>query len=249
MKNKLYYILIIAISTLSASLHAQGIKISYKNGKVIEATALRGFTPTSFDAITRTKEGYTKIFRVYYKELTPELQKHFNYNKKKAGAYNKKRRATIIKKKKEAEEKHLKKQEDHLEYNRLRNYVASRALYAQFYVIYSYNNSGVYVKAKAPDSLVRKGKYGRLYIADFSGTRGVSFTRSVYPCGKTINFNGYIGVPLYACSVDLAVKILKDQIRNKRSNKPTPLQEAYGTREVAPKKEPKKEVKEKESKE
>ena len=241
MKNKLYYILIIAISVLSSSLHAQGMKISYKNGKIIEATALKGFTPTSFDAITRTKEGYTKIFRVYYKDLTPELQKHFKYDKKKASVYEKKRRKTIIAQNKKNEEKYKKSQEDHLEYNRLRNYVASKALYAQFSVIYSYDSSGVYVKAKAPNSLVRKGKYGRIYIADYSGTRGVTFTRSVYPCGRTINFNGYIGVPLYACSIDLAIKMLKDEIKAKKYNKPTPLEEADGTKAVAKKNEATKE--------
>ena len=230
MKNKWYILVLLALCNLASSTFATSMKLTFKNGKVVEATSLRSFTPVGFDAVTKNEDGYNKIFKVYFKDLTEDLQKFFKYDPKKANTYAKKRNRMLKMRARKEEEAFRKRQKELLEYNKLKDYLASNALYAQFYVIYSYNNSGVYVKAKAPDSLVRKGKYGRLFIADFSGTRGVKFTRTVYPCGRTINFENYVGVPVYACSIDFAAKMLQEKIRKNKA-KLTPLEEASQQRE------------------
>ena len=225
MKNKCYLLVILALCSLTSSIFAKSMKLTFKNGKEIDAISMKSFTPVGFDAVSKDKDGNRRIFKVYFKNLTPDLQKYFKYDTQKANAYTKKRNKALKIRAKKEEEAFKKRQKDLVEYSKLKDYLASRALYAQFIVIDTYHNAGVYVKASSPDSLVRKGKYGRVYILDFFGTRGVTFTRTVYPTGRSINFNGYIGVPVYACSIDFAARMLMQKIRANKARL-TPLEQA-----------------------
>ncbi|UDQ96573.1 hypothetical protein AAEX28_05795 [Lentisphaerota bacterium WC36G] len=247
MKKYLQAISVVILILFSANLLAEQTIIKYKDGKEVKVDDMKSFTPVGFDAIIKREEGGSKIFKVYFKDLTEEMQKKFKYDKDKAKKYLERRKKLISARNKKEIEKNRKYRKNKEEYDRVKNFLSTRSLFAQFFVIYSYDNKGVYVKAKSRDSLVRKGKYGRMFIVDFLGLRGVTFTRTVYPCGSTINFDGYVGVPVYACSLDTATQMLLKRIRRNHS-KPNLLEQAFEgrkTEEVEKQEQKKKEMKKK----
>jgi Rps23 Pro-64 3,4-dihydroxylase Tpa1-like proline 4-hydroxylase len=213
--------LICAVFALIA-LNVSALDIKTADGTVYKDVDVTNVMPDAIGIAYVKKDGTYVLRDIKLSELTPELQKKYNYSPKKAEEFHKKvveyqtEREALQKKHQEEDLALLHKQQKRSkELDHIKAALYAHRIACWIHIIRAVGTEDCIGKVSYPESTTKYGNLGSMYIRNLTGSQNARIAAVIYPTNQSKSFEDGM-FPVYDADLNkYALEILQEQEEGK----------------------------------